>query len=90
MQYLRIQPIKFGELQEKDANAIAWQLGSYARNGEDAMLYCGLINVLQDGGSEEVHSWQMAVPQSVLSQWGTDDSVIDNFVLSYSPLFVKV
>lgn len=87
MNYIKIKPIQFGELQEKTANAITWQVNNLIRNAEEAIAYCGLIYIHPDGSSEHVSSFMVTIDYNTLQAWGADDSVIDNKVLSYSPLF---
>jgi hypothetical protein len=90
MNYIRIQEIRFGTLQEKVANAIIWNVQSLMRNQETAYANCSLIYVKEDGGTIEVGEYfTVEILNAVLQQWGADDSVIDNVVLAYSPLFIK-
>lgn len=88
--YISIQPIRIGELQEKEANAITWQVNGLMRNATMAYAQCSLIFVTDDGGSIYVSSFQVEIDNETLQSWGDDDSVIDNVVLAYSPLFQKV
>jgi len=90
MNYLRIQEINFGEVQEKKANAIVWNVTSLMRNSTTATANCSLIFVTPDGGTiESNYYFSMEIPENILQAWGADDSVIDDFVLTYSPLFIK-
>jgi hypothetical protein len=90
MNYLRIQEINFGELQEKTANAIVWNVPNLMRNATEATVQCSLIFVNVDGStSDSNYYFSMEIPNNVLQSWGSDDSVIDDFVLTFSPLFVK-
>jgi len=89
MNYINIQPIQFGELQEKTANAIIWQVDGLMRGATEAIAQCSLIYVKPDGGSEYVSSFNVIIDNATLQLWGADDSVIDNVVLAYSPLFIK-
>jgi hypothetical protein len=90
MNYLRIQEINFGELQEKTTNAIVWNVLSLMRNATEATVHCSLIFVNVDGSTiDSNYHFSMEIPNNVLQSWGSDDSVIDDFVLTYSPLFVK-
>lgn len=89
MNYLKIKPIQFGELQEKTANAITWSVYDVGRNAETAIAYCGLINVKDDGGTEQVAVFNVTIDNATLQSWGADDSIIDEVVLAYSPLFEK-
>jgi hypothetical protein len=89
MNYISINPIQFGELQEKTANAINWTVGGVSRNAEEAIAYCALIMVNPDGSSEHVHSFNVTIDYNTLQAWGADDSVIDDAVIAYSPLFIK-
>lgn len=87
MSYLKIKAIQYGELQEKTANAITWTVSNLDRNAQEAIAYCGLIYIHTDGSSEHVSSFMVTIDYNTLQAWGADDSVIDNKVLSYSPLF---
>lgn len=89
MNYLRIQNFKTGLLQEDDCNAIYWDV-TLNRNISDAQLNCALLYVDADGGTHDlIEHFIMTIPDSVLQSWGEDDSVIDDFVLTHSPLFIK-
>ena len=90
MNYLRIQEINFGELQEKKANAIVWNVPNLMRNATEAIVNCSLIFVKPDGGTIDANSYfTTIIPDNVLQAWGSDDTVIDDFVITYSPLFIK-
>lgn len=89
MIYLRLLPFKTGTLQEKDCNAIYWSV-TLNRNITDAEVNCSLLFVELDNGTIDLNeNFTMTIPDSVLQNWGADDSVIDDFVLTYSPLFIK-
>lgn len=88
--YISIKPIRIGELQEKEANAITWQVNGLMRNATMAYADCSLIYITSDGGSIYVSSFQVEIDNTTLQAWGSDDSVIDDVVLAYSPLFEKV
>lgn len=89
MNYIKINPIQFGELQEKTANAITWQVNGLMKNCTEAVAYCSLIYVKNDGGSEYISSFVVNIDNNTLQAWGADDSVIDDSILAYSPLFIK-
>jgi hypothetical protein len=89
MNYLRLQAFKIGTLLEKDCNAIFWSV-SLSRNITNAEVNCSLIFVEADGGTKDLgENFTMVIPDSVLQSWGADDSVIDDLILTYSPLFIK-
>jgi len=89
MNYLKIIEINVGNLQEKKANAIVWSVTlMHGTTSVDAQ--CSLIYVNTDGGTIDVNEYfTMNIPNNILQQWGADDSVIDNYILTYSPLFIK-
>jgi hypothetical protein len=90
MNYLRIQEINFGDLQEKTTNAIVWNVLSLMRNSTEATVHCSLIFVNPDESTvDSNYHFTMEIPNNVLQAWGADDTVIDDFVITYSPLFVK-
>lgn len=94
--YLKIQPIQiqnFGQ-PTKTANAITWTCPGLDRNATSARVFCELSYI--DPAETEPkdfypvqHSFVMEIPKSILDIW-LDDSVIDDFVLTYSTDFIKV
>lgn len=46
---------------------------------------------IADNGTQTnaFEDFSIEIPNDVLQQWGSDDSVIDNHILTYSPLFEK-
>ena len=89
MNYLRLQPFKTGPLLQKDCNAVYWAV-TLNRNITNAEVNCSLIYVEADGGTVDLNqNFTMIIPDSILQSWGADDSIIDDFVCTYSPLFIK-
>jgi hypothetical protein len=89
MNYLRLQPFKIGTLLEKDCNGIYWTV-TLNRNITNAEVNCSLIYVDADGGTKDLgKTFTMIIPNEILQNWGADDSIIDDFVCTYSPLFIK-
>lgn len=89
MYYFKIKPITFGQLQEKQANAITWTVGSLIRGSSEATAYCGLIWVNPDGSTIQADTFTVGIDNATLQAWGADDSVIDDVIIAYSPLFEK-
>jgi hypothetical protein len=101
--YFNIQPITFSELNgDFTVNAIKWKVLNLDRGITSAKVMCILINIstqtitLSNGQTQEREiikyytSFTMNIPNNILQAWGSDDTVIDNFVLTYSPKFIKV
>jgi len=86
--YLLIEPIQFGELQEKQANAIIWTVSSLIRGAQLATAQCTLIWE-ENGNTYYSDSFTVEIDNTTLQNWGSDDTVIDDVVLAYSPLFVR-
>lgn len=87
--YIKIKPIQVGELQEKTANAITWRVENLIRGAQSATAYCTLFLIKPDGNVQHVTMFEVALDQTTLNNWGADDTVIDEVVLAYSPLFIK-
>lgn len=87
--YILIEPIQFGELQEKQANAISWQIHGLLRGATGATAECALI--LEDGNGNTVYvqGFNVQIDNATLQAWGADDTVIDDAILAYSPMFVR-
>jgi hypothetical protein len=89
MNYLRLKLFKTGILLEKDCNALYWSV-TLNRNITNADVNCSLLYVDANNGTVDLNqNFTMTIPDSVLQSWGADDSVIDDFVCTYSPLFIK-
>lgn len=86
--YLLIEPIQYGELQEKRANAIVWNVNQLMRGAISATAICSLIWE-ENGNTYHSDSFTVELDQQTLNNWGADDTVIDDAVLAYSPLFIK-
>jgi hypothetical protein len=86
--YLLIEPIQYGELQEKNANAIIWNVNQLMRGSTSATAMCTLI---WEEGINTYHrdSFIVEIDNTTLQNWGSDDTVIDDAVLAYSPLFIR-
>jgi len=87
--YILIEPIQFGELQEKQANAITWNVNSLYRGADSALAQCTLIWEDGNGNTWHVGVFNVEIDQQTLNNWGADDTVIDEVILAYSPLFVR-
>ena len=87
MEYIKIKPIQVGALKEKNVNAIYWTI-TLTKNIQEAIAKCNLVWANEDGGTiERDEYFEVVIPNNVLQSWGADDSVIDNHILTYSPLF---
>lgn len=87
--YILIEPIQFGELQEKRANAITWQVQGLIRGAEVATAVCALIWEDGNGNTWHVQDFTVEIDNTTLQSWGSDDTVIDDAIIAYSPMFVK-
>jgi len=83
------------------ANAIIWVCYDLYRNGTSAKLNCNLVNItvrteidsegntlIYDYISPSLLGFEMEIPYDILEVWGPD-SVIDDFVLTYSSDFER-
>lgn len=84
-----IEPINYGELQEKKANAICWNVNYLVRGATTALATCYLIWEDGNGNTVQNESFVVEIDEQTLQNWGADDTVIDEVVLAYSPLFVR-
>jgi hypothetical protein len=100
--YLKIKPIYSVATDVYPyANVIMWTCNDLYRNAITGKLNCDLINmtvkteidndgntIVYDYLSPSLMSFEMEVPYDILEAWGPD-SVIDDFVLTYSPDFER-
>ena len=87
--YILIEPIQFGELLEKKANCISWTVTKLLRGADRAYATCYLIWEEGIGNTIQYDSFTVEINNATLQAWGADDTVIDDVVLAYSPLFVR-
>jgi hypothetical protein len=100
--YLKIKPIYSVATDVYPyANAIMWACNDLYRSAASARLNCDLVNVavrneidsegntlIYDYVSPSLLSFEMEIPNDILTSWGPD-SVIDDFVLTYSTDFKR-
>tara|TARA_R110000868_G_scaffold222038_1_gene473840 strand:- start:547 stop:825 length:279 start_codon:yes stop_codon:yes gene_type:complete len=86
--YILIEPINYGELQEKRANAIAWNINNLIRGANMAIATCYLMWE-ENGNTVQNELFTVEIDNTTLQSWGSDDTVIDDVVLAYSPLFIR-
>lgn len=91
MNYILINEITTGNLNQYTANAIVWSVQSLQRGATSAIADCALIYVNANGSTVQVpdSTFQVEIDNETLQAWGSDDGVIDDKVIAYSPLFVK-
>ncbi len=90
MNFLRIQEIQISNLNASiTANAIGWTCINLDRGATSATLLCSLVYINEsDLVSPTLYTWSMDVPNNVLQNWQSDE-VIDDYVITYSPMFIK-
>jgi hypothetical protein len=100
--YLKIKPVYSVATDVYPyANAIMWTCNDLYRNATTAKLNCDLVNItvkteidnegntiVYDYISPSLFGFEMEIPYEILQAWGPD-SVIDDFVLTYSPDFER-
>jgi len=86
--YILIEPIHYGELQEKKSNAIVWNVSQLMRGSTSAVAVCTLIWE-ENSNTYYRDSFTVEIDEQTLQNWGSDDTVIDEVVLKYSPLFIR-
>lgn len=91
MNYLRIEPIQISNIDlTSEVNAIGWSCINLDRGTTSATLLCSLVYINnEEMASEPKYNWSMMIPDNILQAWQSD-AVIDDYVLSYSPQFIKV
>lgn len=87
--YFYIQPItiNISPFETTEVNAIKWSVLNLKRNAETAVCSCGFLNLTLDT-TNSYYNWKISIPKSVLDQW-LDDSVIDDYICTTDPRFVK-
>lgn len=90
--FIKIKPVEIPHFGGSEtANAITWKCSELTRNSTSARLFCQLLRVNEQDQIMPVkplYTFTMDVPNDILQTWG-DDSVIDDFVLTYSDKFEK-
>jgi len=88
--YFEIQPITVNISPfdpPAEVNAIGWDIPYIERGATSAGCGCYMLNTANP--ENVIYNWSVQIPGSVLNQW-LDDSVIDDYICSTDPRFVKV
>lgn len=69
----------------KQATSVEVQVGGFPLNAKT----CTATAILRDAEDQEIKRERVEIPEDVFAAWGTDDSVIENYVLSQLGLEAK-
>lgn len=90
MNYFNIEPItiSISPFQTKEVNAIQWIVLTLPRGTPTAKANCSFLNT-NENSNIPLFTWQLDIPNSILSQW-LEDTVIDDYICSTDTRLVKV
>ena len=80
-----IQPI-IVNAQGDSAYSIVWSAFGLSNNGEGCSTYVTLNGKL----NQKLTDFNCGIPSYIVNQWGTDNTIIDDYILSQYPRFKKL
>lgn len=88
---INIQPIKLGNLQQYDANALFVQMNNFDSDTMVINVSCGIVNLVPSGSIQVPDSsFSLVVPVTYNMTLQQIIQAVGAAVISYSPLFIKV
>lgn len=81
---IHIEPV-IVNAQGDSAYSIVWSAFGLSNNGEGCNTYVSLNGKT----NQKLADFNCGIPASVVAVWGIDNSIIDNYILSQYPRFVK-
>lgn len=73
MSKINISPKKF----QKDAVAVTIEVRGFQLNSKSGTA----VAIFSDEDGHELKRERVDIPEEIFTQWGTDDSIIENYVL---------
>lgn len=77
---IQIQPVVVNVMTKDTATQVTWQVFDLSR---DTTKGCNSYVSLYNRIGNNVFALNVAIPASVVNKWGTDDKVIDDYILTF-------
>lgn len=83
---IQVKPVEFNRLTKDTITQITWSVFGITR---DTTKGCNSYVVAYDKKDKKIADLNIPIPANVLAKWGNDDTVIDDYILTFLGLQKK-
>ena len=83
---IQVQPIEFNKLTKDTITQITWVVFGV---GRDTTQGCTAYVVAYDKKGKKITDGNVPIPAAIVQQWGTDNTLIDDFILNFYKLIKR-
>ena len=83
---IQVKPVEFNRLTKDTVTQVTWVVFGLTRDTEQG---CNTYVVAYDKRDKKVTDGNVPIPAAIVKQWGTDNTLIDDFILKFYNLIKR-
>ena len=83
---IQVKPVEFNRLTKDTVTQVTWSVFGLTR---DTAQGCNTYVVAYDRKDKKVTDGNVPIPAAIVKQWGTDNTLIDDFILKFYNLIKR-
>lgn len=83
---IQVQPIEFNKLTKDTITQVTWSVFGLTR---DTAQGCTAYVVAYDKKGKKITDGNVPIPAEIVKQWGTDNTLIDDYILNFYKLIKR-
>ena len=83
---IQVKPVEFNRLTKDTVTQVTWVVFGLTR---DTTQGCNTYVVAYDRKDKKVTDGNVPIPAAIVKQWGTDNTLIDDFILKFYNLIKR-
>ena len=83
---IQVKPVEFNRLTKDTVTQVTWVVFGLTR---DTAQGCNTYVVAYDRKGKKVTDGNVPIPAAIVKQWGTDNTLIDDFILKFYNLIKR-
>ena len=83
---IQVKPVEFNRLTKDTVTQVTWVVFGLTR---DTAQGCNTYVVAYDRKDKKVTDGNVPIPAAIVKQWGTDNTLIDDFILKFYNLIKR-
>ena len=83
---IQVKPVEFNRLTKDTVTQVTWVVFGLTR---DTTQGCNTYVVAYDKRGRKVTDGNVPIPAAIVKQWGTDNTLIDDFILKFYNLIKR-
>ena len=83
---IQVKPVEFNRLTKDTVTQVTWVVFGLTR---DTAQGCNTYVVAYDKKGRKVTDGNVPIPAAIVKQWGTDNTLIDDFILKFYNLIKR-